>query len=113
MAKLAGGDLGRITAELVAEAAGQGDAEAQDILAEAMNYLGIGVANLVNLFNPQLIVIGGGLTNIGETLFGPVRRAIERRAFPTSVRAVRVVRAALGDSAGVLGAAAVALAQIS
>jgi glucokinase len=113
MAKLAGGDLGRITAKLVAEAAGQGDAEARDILAEAMNYLGIGVANLVNLFNPQLIVIGGGLTNIGETLFGPVRRAIERRAFPTSVRAVRVVRAALGDSAGVLGAAAVALAQIS
>jgi len=112
MADLAGGDPGRITAKLVAEAASQGDIEAREILAEAMNYLGIGMANLVNLFNPQLIVIGGGLTNIGELLFGPVRRAIGRRTFPTPARAVRVVRAELGDNVGVLGAAAVALAQI-
>lgn len=112
MADLAGGAPERITAKLVAEAANQGDVEAQEILAEAMNYLGIGMANLVNLFNPQLIVIGGGLTNIGETLFGPVRRAIERHALPAPAQAVQVVRAELGDDVGVLGAAAVALAQI-
>ncbi len=112
IADLAGGDPERVTAKLVAEAASQGDMEAQEILAEAMHYLGIGMANLVNLFNPQLIVIGGGLTNIGEMLFGPVQRAIDRRALPTLAQAVRVVRAELGDNAGVLGAAAVALAQI-
>ena len=111
LAELAEGDPERITAKLVAEAASQGDVEAQEILAEAMNYLGIGMANLVNLFNPQLIVIGGGLTNIGEALFGPVRRTIDRRAFPVPAQAVRVVRAALGDNVGVLGAAAVALRQ--
>ncbi|MDY7075581.1 MAG: ROK family protein [Chloroflexota bacterium] len=112
MADLAGGEPGHITAKLVAQAANQGDAEARQILTEAMNYLGIGMANLVNLFNPQLIVIGGGLTNIEETLFEPVRRAVSRHAFPIPARAVRIVRAELGDKAGVLGAAAVALAQI-
>ena len=112
IADLAGGTPERITAKLVAEAANQGDKEAQEILAEAMNYLGIGMANLVNLFNPQLIVIGGGLTNIGEPLFGPVRRVIARRAFRTPARVVQVVRAELGDHVGVLGAAAVAMAGI-
>jgi glucokinase len=112
IAELAGSDLERITAKLVAEAAAQGDLEAEGILAEAMNYLGIGMANLVNLFNPQLIVIGGGLTNIGEPLFEAVRRVIDRRAFRDQAQAVRIVQAALGDNAGVLGAAAVALARI-
>jgi len=111
MADLAAGDPERITAKLVAEAAHQGDAEAREILAEAMNYLGIGMANLVNLFNPELIVIGGGLTNIGELLFGPVRRAIDRRAFRAQAQTVQVVQAKLGKDVGVLGAAAVALAH--
>jgi glucokinase len=77
-----------------------------------MDYLGIGMASLVNLFNPELIVIGGGLTNIGEGLFGPVRRAIVRHAFRTPAETVRVVRAELGDKVGVLGAVAAALAQL-
>jgi glucokinase len=111
IAELAEGDLERITAKLVAEAARRGDEEAREILAEAMDYLGVGMANLVNLFNPQLIVIGGGLTNIGESLFGPVRRAIDQRAFREQAQAVRVVPAELGDNVGVLGAAAVALRQ--
>ncbi len=113
IADLAGGDPERITAKLVADAADQGDVEAQEILAEAMYYLGIGIANLVNLFNPQLIVIGGGLANIGELLLGPVRRVIERRAFRASAQVVQVVPAELDSNAGVLGAAAVALAKIS
>lgn len=112
IAGLAEGDPQRITAKLVAEAASQGDAEAQEILAEAMDYLGIGVANLVNLFNPQLIVIGGGLMNIGEKLFRPVRRAIDQHTFPPATQAVKVVPAALGDDAGMLGAAAVALLRL-
>ena len=112
IADLAGGDLERITAKVVAQAAGQGDMEAQLILTKAMDYLGIGMASLVNLFNPELIVIGGGLTNIGEGLFGPVRRAIVRHAFRTPAETVRVVRAELGDKVGVLGAVATALAQL-
>ncbi len=112
IADLAEGDPERITAKLVADAAEQGDVEAQEILDEAMYYLGIGMANLVNLFNPQMIVIGGGLAKIGEPLFESVRRAIERRAFRAQAQAVRIVRAALEDKVGVLGAAAVAMTRI-
>lgn len=113
IAELAEGNPERVTAKLVAEAADKGDLEAQGILTEAMAYLGVGMANLVNLFNPELIVIGGGLTHLGEKLFGPVRRAIERRAFPAAARVVRVVPAQLGDDVGVLGAAAAAMAQMA
>ncbi len=113
IADLAEGEPERITAKIVALAADQGDAEARQIIAEAMNYLGIGMANLVNLFNPQLIVVGGGLANIGDALFESVRRVIEQRAFRAAAAAVRVVPAKLGDDVGVLGTAAVALAQIT
>jgi glucokinase len=110
MRAMASGDPQCITARLVAQAARQGDAEAIHILAEAMHYLGVGMASLVNLLNPQLIVIGGGLTNLGEALFEPVRRAIARISFPAAAEVVRVVPPQLGDDVGVLGAAAVALA---
>ena len=113
MDDLAEGVPERITAQLVVEAARQGDKEADGILAEAMEYLGIGMANLVNLFNPQLIVIGGGVANIGERLFHPVRRAIERNAFRMAAQVVRVAPAELGGDVGVLGAAAVALSRLA
>ncbi len=112
IAELARGQPERISARLVAQAAAAGDAEAQVILTEAMNYLGIGMANLANLFNPQRIIIGGGLTNLGEALFEPVHRALARHAFPGAARAVEVLPAALGENVGVLGAAAVALAAV-
>ena len=111
IADLSGGDLERITAKLVAKAADQGDVEAQTILAEATNYLGIGTASLANLFNPELTVIGGGLTNIGEGLFGPVCHDIARHAFRAPAEAVRVVRTEPGDNVGVLGAVAIAFAR--
>jgi len=112
LGELAEGVPEKVTVQLVAQAAEQGDVEAQAILAEAMDFLGIGMANLVNLLNPELVVIGGGLSNLGPLLFEPVRRAINRRAFPGPAQAVRVVPAELDSHAGVLGAAAVALTQI-
>jgi glucokinase len=113
IADLAEGDPERITARLVTQAANQGDAEARQIIAEAMTYLGIGMANLVNLFNPQIIIIGGGLANIGDALFESVWHVVEQRAFRAAAETVRIVPAKLGDDVGVLGAAAVALAQIT
>jgi glucokinase len=77
-----------------------------------MHYLGLGMANLVHMLNPELIVIGGGVANLGERMFGPVRRLIEELAFPEAAEAVRVAPAELGENAGVLGAAAVAMAQL-
>ena len=65
-----------------------------------MVYLGMDMANLINLFNPELIAIGGEPTNMSEGLFEPVRRAIERRAFPAAAKAAQVVPAELGNDVG-------------
>ncbi len=112
IAELAQGDSDGISAKMVAQAADLGDAEANEILDQAMIFLGVGMANLVNLFNPQLLVIGGGLTKMGPRLFDPVRRIVDRRAFPATASAVEIKRAQLGDDVGLLGAAAVAMTAI-
>lgn len=109
ISELAGCDPEAVSAKLVAQAAKQGDPEAQEIIQEAMSYLGVGVANLVNLLNPEIVVIGGSLTKLGNVLFGTVRRAVDRRAFPIASKRVRIVPAELGDAAGMCGAAAVAI----
>jgi glucokinase len=109
IAELAEGNLDTVTAKLVAQAAERGDWEARVILDQAMAYLGVGMANLVNLLNPQLLVIGGGLSKMGERLFEPVRRTIGLRAFASSAQAVEVRLAQLGDDVGLLGAATVAM----
>jgi glucokinase len=102
------GKLEDITAERVGEAARQGDALARDVLFRAGTYLGVGLANLINLFNPEMIVLGGGMANLGDLFLDPARKVAMTQAFPISVRAVRIVTAELGERAGVYGAAAFA-----
>jgi glucokinase len=109
ISELAGQDPEAVTAKVVAEAAHQGDSEAQEIIREAMGYLGVGIANLVNLLNPEIVVMGGSLIKLGDILFNSVRRAVKRRAFPIASQRVRIVPAELGDRVGVCGAAAVAI----
>src|SRR4030042_1645041 len=111
--ELVDGRLEDITAEKVAMAARQGDRLAADIVREAANYLGVGLANLVNIFNPELIVIGGGLSKMGDMLLKPARKVVKERAFKLPTRTVRIVRARLGSSAGIIGAAAYVFDQQS
>jgi len=99
----------RITAAAVAELAREGDPEAVRILSEAMEHLGRGVAGLVNLMNPERVVIGGGLSALGPALFDPVRRAVARYANVLAAASVSVVPAELGPHSGVIGAAALAM----
>jgi len=82
-----------------------GDAEARDVLAVVGRHLGVGIANYVNIFNPELVVIGGGISSAGELLLGPARDEYRRRVL-RAVGTARVVVAQLGNDAGVLGAAA-------
>jgi glucokinase len=98
----------QVTARDVADAMHDGDPYARQIVARAMFHLGIGMANLVNLFNPERIVIGGGLTALGEDLLDPVRRAIAVRAFPSASAQVTVLLAQLGRDVGIVGAAGAA-----
>jgi len=102
-----GGDLSRLTGETVYEGVVAEDAFARCIMDETARLLGLGVANLVNVLNPERVVVAGGVTRAGSHLFEPLRREVERRAFPTAVRACRILPAELGDRAGVVGAAGV------
>jgi glucokinase len=108
----AGGELERVTAQAVQQAAQAGDKLAGELISRVAYYLGVGLANLVNIFNPELIVIGGGLSNMGDRLLEPAFREAERRAFAQASRAVRFARAELGRNSGVLGAIAYALEKI-
>lgn len=99
----------RITAAVVAELARDGDPEARRIIAEAMEHLGRGVAGVVNLLNPERVVIGGGLSSLGPVLFDPVCRAVSRLANGLAAASVSVVPAELSPHSGVIGAAALAM----
>jgi len=99
------GDPEGITAEKVATAAREGDRLAMDVISRAAGYLGVGMVNLVNIFNPEMIIVGGGLSKMGELLLGPARQVVKQRAVPLCAGAVRIVTAGLGDDAGLLGAA--------
>lgn len=91
----------------LARRAEAGDDEAAAILALVGRRLGAGLASLVNVFNPELIVLGGGFAEVGEPLLRPAREVVEREALPPSRDLVRIVRAQLGPDAGLLGAALV------
>jgi glucokinase len=107
------GEIENITAKEVAVAAQEGDSLAGEIINSAATYLGIGMVNLVNIFNPEMIVVGGGVAKMGDLLLNPARRVVMERAFPESVAAVRIVTTELGDDAGLLGAAHFAFTQES
>ncbi len=101
-----------ITARMVSAAAAQGDALASEVFRRAAEYVGIGIASLINVFNPETVILGGGVTNAGELLFAPVREVALSRCMPRLGRGVKIVRAELRDDVGLLGAAVYAFEQI-
>ena len=105
------GDLTGVTAKIIAQAAIDGDHYCLDVIRETAHLLGSAVANLVNIFNPDIVVICGGVTKTGEHLLEPLRIQVVRRAFEPSVAACRIVPGALPGTAGVYGAVAAFLAQ--
>ena len=107
------GKIENITAEKVGVAAQGGDSLALEVISRTATYLGVGMVNLVNIFNPEMIIVGGGLSKMGDLLLNPARQVVRERAFQLSAQAVRIVPAQLGDDAGVLGAAIFALQQNS
>ena len=93
-----------ITPYIVSEAAKQGDPVAKRIFAITGEYIGIGLASVVNLLNPEKIIIGGGVAAAGDLLLNPIKESLLKRAMPISATAVEIVPAQLGNSAGVIGA---------
>jgi glucokinase len=106
MTRMVNGDMDRLTAALVYEAAKKDDVLALEVVHDTARFLGAGVANILNIFNPDVVVIAGGVTQAGEALFEPLEREVRRRAFKPAVDAVRIVPGSLPGTAGVVGAVA-------
>jgi glucokinase len=104
-----GGELDKITSEMVGRAAHEGDKLAQDVIARAAYYLGVGMVNIANIFNPEMIIIGGGMAELGEMIIAPGRKIVAERAFSINSQSVRIVCGKLGNEAGVYGAATFAI----
>ena len=105
------GDLGRaaaagrvVDARLAVDLAAAGSGDARDLLERVGSVLGEGIATLVNVFNPEVVVLGGGFARAGELLFEPARRVVAERALAPARDIVRIVPALLGAEAGLIGA---------
>jgi len=112
IAELVDYDLNQVTPEIICRAAQDGDPIAKDIYERAGFYIGIGVANLIAILSPQMVVIGGGVAQAGDLLFDPIRRTVRERAHVTPIEKIQIVPAQLGTDAGLIGAAMWASLQV-
>jgi N-acetylglucosamine repressor len=104
--------LGAVTFETLVAAAGRGDPAVIATVREAAGWLGIAIANVVNLMNPAIVVVGGSVTHFGDAFMEPLQAEIRQRALWDALNGVPIVASSLGDRAGTLGAAAFFLDQI-
>jgi glucokinase len=107
-----GGDLSRITAQTVYDVAKRGDPVAREVVRETARFLGAGISTLINVFNPDMVVLAGGVTQAGEDLFEPLRAEVRGRAFRPAVEVCRIVPGELTGSAGMVGAVATFKARV-
>ena len=101
--EMAGAD-GEITPYIVAKAAEAGDPVAKRIFEIIGTYIGMGLVSVINLLNPEKVIIGGGVAAAGDLLLDPIRKTIKERAMVVAGNSVEIVPAELGNSAGVIGA---------
>lgn len=99
-------EYSQLEAKDIFKAAESGDQIALDIINESARWLGIAIANLINVLNPQLVVIGGGVARAGDILINPIRRVALENALEVAAKAVKIVPAQLGNDAGCIGAGA-------
>ena len=110
--QLVNGDASKIDAKIVGLAAAQGDQTATRQLAYAGRMIGLGIVTILHLFNPEIIVLGGGVTKTGDLLFQPMRQAIRDHVLDAAYTArLKIEKAALGDDAALVGAAALVATQ--
>lgn len=101
----------KITSYEVFKEAEKGDEVAKEIIENAMNYLGIGVANAISIFDPEMVIIGGGVASAGDIVFDSVRKVVNKRCFKSMAESCEIVPAGLGVDAGVVGAVALAILE--
>ena len=104
-------DYENVTSKEVFMEASKGDRVAKNILKNSLTYLGIAVANTITNFDPEKVVVGGGVVNGGDIVIDTIRKVVEERCMPTFIENCTVEKALLGGKAGVLGAAALAITE--
>lgn len=105
LAELAGNDPNKVTAKLVSEAASSGDPYSISLLKEAGEALGTAMVTIIHLFNPEIIIFGGGVSLSGDVLFEPMWNTIQKLGIEDMVKDVKIARSSLGVDAGAIGAA--------
>lgn len=100
-----------VTSYEVFKEAEAGDEVAKDIIDNALTYLGIGVANAIATFDPEMIIIGGGVSKVGDIVFDTVKKVVNKRCFKSMAESCEIVPAGLGSDAGVVGAVALAIIE--
>ncbi len=100
-----------LTPQIICDAALAGDQLSIETYEETGYCIGLGLASIIAIFNPEMIVIGGGIAQAGPILFDPIRRATQANAIGTLFSTVKIVAADLGDNAGIMGAAALAIIE--
>ena len=110
--RLAGVEVEDVTVRHVVEAALQGDMLAREILEETGQYLGVGISNAINFFNPEVVVLGGSTVEVGEMVTTPLTQVAKKKALPGMAERVRIVKGELGEGAGAVGAAALVLREL-
>lgn len=106
------GDFNSLTAEMVANAAKKGDVVAWNVFHRAAEYLGIGISILINLLDPEVIVIGGGVTQAGDILFDTVRNTVRARSLNKISKEVEILPATFGLKAAAMGAVALIMQKV-
>lgn len=105
--ELVGGDLTKLDGKTVGQAVTMGDRVALEVVQESARMVGLGIVSLLHLFNPQVIVIGGGVSNLWETLYPPMEQAIRQHVLDSAYcDDLKIVRAGLGEDVSIIGAAA-------
>lgn len=110
--EMVAGDLSKLTGGHVGRAAQQGDELALSVVRRSGRLMGLGIVTLLHLFNPEMVILGGGVSTLGDLIFDPMREAVNRYAQnPAYVKDLEIVPAALGEDVSVIGAAALAATQ--
>jgi glucokinase-like ROK family protein len=111
LTEMGGGNISEVSAEMVANAAKKGDSFAWNVFDKAAEYLGLGIAALINLFSPEAVVIGGGVSQVGDILFDKVRKTVNARALNKIAKDVVIRPATFGMKAAVMGAVSLILSE--
>lgn len=109
--RLINGNINNITLEMIIQAAREKDDLALEIINESAEYLGINVANIINLFNPELVILAGFLVDAGDLILKQIRKTVEERALEVSRQNLRIELSELGDNISALGASVLILCE--